>query len=729
MLKAIAEEHKEAVKRSTDEVDDSLPTAQSNSFSYLRSLTSVAAKHGKARVTFERILIRARRQAGNQTIPPLVYFPMLQFAQCVDPPMPQNCSATYRSTDGTCNNEANPLQGASNTAFRRLLPAEYEDGIYIPIGANQTINGDPFAGPWPSPRLVSNRIIQDAIITNPEFSMFFTVFGQAIALDYTRFGEYDTTQCALSCNNITANLPFCIPISVEANDTTYGVDGLNQGNCLIVRRAIGSCMTPFNSTFDEARQQINQITHYLDASGIYGNNDEEATAVRNFTYGQLRQSARTATYKGDLPILPPDMQGGPTPPFFFFAGDIRVENYVHQINMYVLWYRLHNYIVGQLAEINPCWDDERLFQEGRKIVVAIWQVIIYREYLPLLFGEQFDTYIGNYTGYDDSVDATVPHSFATAAGRFGHSMFHAETSRLDSEGNMLLVGPLGLRESFFNPPEYYTGGRLDPLVRGMLQDQSRELDQFLTIVLTTQLFPLPGASLGADLAAINIQRAREHGIPPYRRWQRYCENIYSVSTSFMSSVNDTIRAVYGEHGYTNGIDLWVGGLSEEKLPGTIFGPTFACIVGRTYSDLRDGDRFYWENPSMFTDAQRESLSQVTISKVICENSDNITNIRSNAFLLSGDPVSCSSLPSVDLSLWRETGCDATTPTTTTPTTMIPTTTTPTTMAPTTTTPTTTTPTTMTPTTANPDDSGTSATFSWSIINIFAVVLSFLLALF
>ena len=652
MLKAIAEEHKEAVKRSTVEVDDSLPI---NPFSHLRSLTPMAAKHAKARVTFERILIRARRQAGNQTIPPLAFFPMLQFAQCVDPPMPQDCSAAYRSIDGTCNNLANPLQGASNTAFRRLLPAEYEDGIYVPIGANQTINGDPFAGPWPSPRLISNRIIRDAIINNPGFSMFFTVFGQAISLDFTRFGEYDTTQCVLSCNNITANLPFCIPISVEANDTAYGVDTANRGNCLIVRRAIGSCMTPFNSTFDEARQQINQITHYLDASGIYGNNNEEATAVRNFTGGQLRQSARTDTYKGDLPILSPDMQAGPNPPFFFFAGDIRVENYVHQINMYTLWYRLHNLIVGELAQINPCWDDERLFQEGRKIVGAIWQVVIYREYLPLLFGDQFDTYIGNYTGYDSSVDATVPHSFATAVGRFGHSMFHAETGRLDSEGNMLPVGQLGLRGSFFNPAEYYRGGGLDPLVRGMLQDQSRELDQFLTIVLTTQLFPLPNASLGSDLASLNIQRAREHGVPPYRRWQSYCKNIYGVNANFMSTVNDTIRAVYGEYGYANGIDLWVGGLSEEKLPGTIFGPTLACMVGQTYSDLRAGDRFYWENPSMFNTAQRDSLSQVTISKVICENADNITNIRRSAFSLSGDPVSCSSLPFVDLTLWRDLG--------------------------------------------------------------------------
>ena len=686
MLKAIAEEHKEAVKRSTDEVDDLHSTVQSNPFSYLRSLNPLASKRAKARLTFERILIRARKQAGNQTIPPLVYFPMLQFAQCIEPPVPpQSCSADYRSTDGTCNNVDNPQWGASNTAFRRLLPSEYEDEIYVPIGANQTINGDPFAGPWPSPRLITRLIIRDEMINNPGFSMFFTVFGQAIALDFTRFGEYETNQCPLSCNNITENLAFCIPISVQADDPNYGNDSSNQGRCLIVRRAIGSCLTPLDSTVTESREQINQITHYLDASGIYGNNDEEATMLRSFNGGQLRQSARTDTYRGDLPILPPNEQGIPPPPFFFFAGDIRVENYVHQINMYVLWFRLHNAIVGRLAEINPCWNDERLFQEGRKIVVAIWQNIIYSEYLPLLFGDQYDTYIGDYTDYDSSVDATVPHSFATAAGRFGHSMFHSETARLDENGATIPVGSLGLRESFFNPPEYYRGGGLDPLVRGMLQDQSRELDQFLSIVLTTQLFAQPNATLGLDLSSMNIQRAREHGVPPYRRWQEYCENRYGVNASFMADADADIRSVYGDDGYENGIDLWVGGLSEVKLPGTILGPTFACIVGQTYSNLRTGDRFYWENPSMFTTAQRQSISQMTISRVICANADNIPNIRSSAFSLSGNPVSCSSLPSVNLTLWRETGCDA--------------------------------------------GSGASATFGWSIVNLFVAFLPFLLAVF
>ena len=652
-LKAIAEEQKEVVKRSTVEVEDQASIAEVSS--HLSRSDPVAAKNSKARVTVERILIRALKEAD---IPPLEYFPELEFPQCVDPPMPSDCSSPYRSTDGTCNNIANPLRGASNTAYRRLLPSEYEDEIYVPIGANQSINCDPFAGPWPSPRYISNKIITDALITTNRFSMFFTVFGQTIALDYTRSGTFSYPNCSQSCDEPIANLPFCMPIYVADSDPVYGIGGSNGGRCLPLRRGIGACNSTFNSTFSYSREQINTITHYLDASGIYGNNDEEAADVRMFTGGQLKQSGRTETYKGDLPILPEESQGGPSPPFFFFAGDIRIENYVHQTNIYTLWYRLHNAIVDELARINPCWDDEKLFQEGRKIVIAIWQIIIYREYLPLLFGDQYDTYIGDYERYDPSVDATIPHSFATAAGRFGHSMFHSDTDRLDSEGNTIPAGRLNLRDAFFNPAEYYIGGGVDPLVRGMLADQSRELDQFLTIVLTILLFPPPGGFLGSDLASLNIQRARERGLPPYRAWQKYCEDKYKVSATFMSEVDQQLREVYGPDGYDDGIDLWVGGLSEERLPGgTPLGPTFACLIGITYSDLRDGDRFYWENPTMFNNAQRESLSQMTMSKVICECADNIPNIRRSAFSLNGEPVNCSSLPFVDLNLWRDLECN------------------------------------------------------------------------
>ena len=438
---------------------------------------------------------------------------------------------------------------------------------------------------------------------------------------------------------------------VEEDDPSYGTNSTNEGRCLFIRRAVGECLQSFNTTFSQPRQQIKQITHYFDGFGIYGNNDQEAAILRLCKGGELKQSDRIGNSKGNLPISP--VSSATVVPFFA-AGDIRVDNYVHQTVIKTLWYRLHNSIVRELVEINPCWDDEKLYQEGRKIVGAILQVITYEEYLRLLFGDQYDTYIGDHTGYDSSVDATVPHAFATAAGRFGHSMFHDSTNRLDSEGKCLPVGPLNLRDALFNPLQYYISGGTDPLLHGLPRSNSRELDEFVSIILTTQLFPLPGAFLGLDLSSQNIQCTREHGVPPYYTWHIYCGDIYGVTANFSNKNTDMdLRRVYGDYGYENEMDLWVGGLAEAKLAGSNLGPTFACIIGQTFSNLRTGDRFHWENPDMFTDAQSQTLRQMTIAKLICENANNITNISPQAFEYGIDEVDFNSLPPLDLTNWRD----------------------------------------------------------------------------
>jgi hypothetical protein len=46
-----------------------------------------------------------------------------------------NCNGLtqYRTITGVCNNPRRPYQGSSQTAFGRLLPAVYEDGICLSL--------------------------------------------------------------------------------------------------------------------------------------------------------------------------------------------------------------------------------------------------------------------------------------------------------------------------------------------------------------------------------------------------------------------------------------------------------------------------------------------------------------------------------------------------------------------------------------------------------------------
>ena len=172
-------------------------------------------------------------------------------------------------------------------------------------------------------------------------------------------------------------------------------------------------------------------------------------------------------------------------------------------------------------------------------------------------------------------------------------------------------------------------------------------------MLTTELFARPNSNIGQDLVARNIQRAREHGTPSYRSFQKVCNQIYKVPSTFQNPTTEQkLRALYGSSGFNYGIDLFVGGLAEKRMPGAELGPTFACIIGTAFSRLRDGDRFYWENPGVFTSNQRSCLRSVNLAKVICDNSDGITSIIPKALQVGQSPRSCSSLPSLNLANWK-----------------------------------------------------------------------------
>ena len=79
--------------------------------------------------------------------------------------------------------------------------------------------------------------------------------------------------------------------------------------------------------------------------------------------------------------------------------------------LHTLWVRQHNRIAKELSELNPHWNDERLFQESRKLLIAIYQHILYNEYVPIVVGwntaTQFDllplTQGRFHQGYDSNV--------------------------------------------------------------------------------------------------------------------------------------------------------------------------------------------------------------------------------------------------------------------------------------------------------------------------------------
>ena len=112
--------------------------------------------------------------------------------------------------------------------------------------------------------------------------------------------------------------------------------------------------------------------------------------------------------------------------------------------------------------------------------------------------------------------------------------------------------------------------------------------------LDAVLVCLQAHEVSLDLGALNIQRGRDHGLPSYNQWRVYCglSAAQTISDLHMEITNSTVRErlreVYGDD--PNNVDLWVGGLIEDTLPGTELGPTFHCIINDQFKRLRGGDR-------------------------------------------------------------------------------------------------------------------------------------------
>lgn len=67
---------------------------------------------------------------------------------------------------------------------------------------------------------------------------------------------------------------------------------------------------------------------------------------------------------------------------------MRVNEQIGLTALHTVWMREHNRIANTLAELNKHWDDTRIYEESRRIVIAQVQHITYNEFVPLLLGRR-----------------------------------------------------------------------------------------------------------------------------------------------------------------------------------------------------------------------------------------------------------------------------------------------------------------------------------------------------
>ena len=492
------------------------------------------------------------------------------------------------SIDGTGNNLTNEEWGSSHEELLRLTTSEYADG-YDTLAEYDR----------PSAREVSNAI--SAVTELEQNSRYLTdvlwVWGQFIDhdLDLSEGGNGEYT-----------------PIEVPTGDPWFDPFGTGEAVIPFTR-------TGYEHDADGVRQQFNEITAFLDGSAVYGSDQERADALRSFEGGLLKTS------DGDL--LPWNAEGlanaGGTSDTLFLAGDIRANENIALSAMHTVWVREHNRIATELAAENPDLTDEELYQEARAIVRAEMQAITYNEFLPALLGANA---VSQYDGYDDTVNPDIANIFSTAAYRFGHSLLSPELQRLDADGTEAEEGHIALQSAFFRPDELVTNG-IDSILRGATVNVAQELDNEVVDDVRNFLFGPPGSG-GFDLASLNIQRGRDHGLPDYN--QARIDMGLEPAASFSDITSDAdlagrLEAVYGD---INNVDVWVGGLSEDALPGSSMGELFQSIIVDQFERIRDGDRFWYQN--IMSGRELREIENTTLADVIERNTD-IEGLQDNIF--------------------------------------------------------------------------------------------------
>lgn len=326
------------------------------------------------------------------------------------------------------------------------------------------------------------------------------------------------------------------------------------------------------------------MTHWLDMSQTYGTNARTSAKLRLFKGGLLRFSTVPGSRFEQLPVRPnfeECRRSGVRTCKFFQAGDPRAEDNNFLTSMHTIWLREHNRVARELAYLNPRWDDETLFQEAKRIVIAEYQHIVYAEYLPVILGEKIARLYGllplergYFYKYENGLYPQIANEFSFAM-RFCHTLVPFELHLANS--NYVKLPPK--TTGYFLFQSNLTLQFNDMPIRASIRDwayyPSPQVNHDLNNQLFEGLFP---DSKRFSLPTINIQRSRDHGVPGYNYYRELCGlNYANTFEEFFNVPPYVIARLKSVYAHPNDVDIWTGLVSEYPVEGGTFGATASCI--------------------------------------------------------------------------------------------------------------------------------------------------------
>lgn len=493
-----------------------------------------------------------------------------------------------RSFDGSGNDLATPSENQKDSVFLRHSPPAYADGIDAPSGHDR-----------PGPREISNAVLEErGRFQDPRnLSGMSWAWGQFLDHDITF-----TPNPSRPDHNIT----------VPRGDRHFDPNGEGKA---IIPFSRSSAAPGTGAGTGKPREQFNSVSGWIDASMVYGSDRERAAALRSFEGGRLKTGQNEMLPHNTMGLLNDNPMRRPEESLLV-AGDIRANENLGLLSLQTLFMREHNRLVTEFARKDPSLDDESLYQAARKVVGGFIQNITVKEYLPSLLGEDK---LGPYRGYDPGVDARISNEFSTAGFRMGHSQVEPLIWRDGADDQRIPQGDIAMLYSYFAPERLSEGG-IDPILRGLANFVQEPTDEGVTSALRNMLFGRPGQG-GMDLAALNIQRGRDHGLPDFNTVrQSYGLPTYGSLEEFAVGDEKLLNKLKSAYSDIKDLDPWVGMLCENPAPESSVGETISTIITDQFQRLRDGDRFWFENDPDLAN-WKETIADTSLIDIIRRNTE------------------------------------------------------------------------------------------------------------
>jgi hypothetical protein len=520
----------------------------------------------------------------------------------------------HRSADGSWNDRSSGTMGMAATRFGRNIPLE-------------SANADLDRLMSPNPREISRELLtRNELVPATSVNALVASWLQFMIFDWFDHGEG----------------PADDPWEVELLPGDPW-----PGPSLRIRKSIPD---PTRADADDNPPSfLNTETHWWDASQIYGSNTEEQWLYRTGEGGKL------SIGEDGVPVPPDDPEKDLTRKPGFWLG---------QLMMQTVFRLEHNAICDRLRAEYPTWSDEEYFQRARLINAALIAKIHTVEWTPAvishpttatalrinwwgLAGERIHRLFGRLSSSEvisgipgsptdhDGVPFSITEEFGAVYRMHplvpdDYRFRSTEDDRLLAERSLRDIagpeGPFQTAREVSMTNAFYTFGTMHP---GLVT--LHNFPKFL------QTFERPDGEL-MDLAATDIIREREQGVPRYNEFRRLMHmKPFRTFEELAENPADVpvLRRLYGND--IEKVDLMVGMFAEKRPQGFAFSDTAFRVFILMASRRLNSDRFFTTDyrQEVYSKAGMDWIADNTFATVLArhypELSDAMGGIK-NAFL-------------------------------------------------------------------------------------------------